>query len=66
MIFNWLKNAVIALLLHAGAAFAFNDDAAAPAAELTAPAQACSAPVQLSTDATATYTAHSDDTGAHS
>lgn len=66
MIINWLKNALIALVLHAGAAVAFNREDPAPAADPSAPAQACAVPAQLVPAATATRNTHSDDSGVHS
>ncbi|MEY4641308.1 MAG: hypothetical protein RLZZ227_1302 [Pseudomonadota bacterium] len=66
MIINWLKNALIALLLHAGAAVAFNRENPAPAADPIAPAQACAVPAPVVPAATARRSSHSDDSGVHS
>lgn len=67
MIFNLLRNAIVALLLHAGAAVAFNGEPDAPAAETSAaPAQSCALPVQLSADTTNAPATLAVATGAHS
>ena len=65
MISNLLKNAVIALLLHAATALAFNPEEREPAAAGAGPVQTCAVPAAPS-GAAGKQATYSDTTGAHS
>ena len=66
MIGNWIKNTVIAVVLNAGVAYAFDDKDARPNAELAVPAQACVVPQPAHADVLISHDSQTDQHGTQS